>query len=191
VRLTATIANAYGQQAPLRTESYRCFTTSSVPAATWDPRDSDWRKANGLPPLERGGRAAPQIQMPQVMIMHAFFGNIEVAANRTTRLTRSGHTGRVGFNCAASVPTFTNDLKVMSVRGYSTNPFRFFLVNQSLAFECGLQTDDRASPTTTPATAATFGGASPSTTAETTPQPSGAPTATLFTGHYEGTYTCG
>jgi hypothetical protein len=185
--LSAPYAGVQAQQAPLKSGSYRCFTTSSVPVAAVDPRDPNWRKANGLPPLERGERAVPQVQMPPVMIMPAFFGNIEVDASRNYRLTRSGHTGRVGFDRATSTPTFTGDLKIMQVRGYSTSPFRFFLVYQSLAFECGLQTDDSASPAPAAAPTARAGDSTRGAAVPARTELSG---PALFTGHFEGTYTC-
>jgi hypothetical protein len=146
-------ASLQAQQGPLRPGSYRCFTTNMAPPGpAINPRDPDWRKSQGLPELESGQRATPPMQVPGVMIMPAFFGNILIDGKGTYKLTRSGHTGKYGFNKAAAVPTFTGDLKVMKVQGYDSSVGRFFLVYQSLAFQCsgGLtssSTQNKSTPT--------------------------------------------
>jgi hypothetical protein len=137
-----------------------------------------------MPELERGQRAMPIPATQMVMIMPAFFGNIEFNGRGTYRLTGSGNTGGYTVDRSTRLPTFTGDLKIMDVRPITGREHAFFLVYQDMAFECGL-----ASAATAPVTAS---GPPRPQTPRTPPRPNGPPaTAASFTGHFEGTYVCG
>jgi hypothetical protein len=165
------------------TGSYRCFTTSlqQVGAAP-NARDRNEREKRGMPELERGQRATPIPATQMVMIMPAFFGNIEFNGRGTYRLTGSGNTGGYSVDRSTQLPTFTGDLKIMDVRPIAGRQNAFFLVYQDMAFECGLAST--AAPSSTAS-------AAPSTPPRTPPVSNGPPaTAASFTGHFEGTYVC-
>ncbi len=187
----ATVAHEFGyrqahaqQPRPLKAGSYRCFTTAFVSASTPNPRDADWRKANGLPPLERGQRATPPRVTAPVPIQPAFFGNIVLDDKGSYQLTRSGHTGKVGFDAQTGKPTFTGDLEILKIEGYDSQVFRFFLVYQSLAFECGLE-----GPTTTPVPAPVAPPPSPNTNKQQQ-EPVAPAKQSDYAGHFEGILTC-
>jgi hypothetical protein len=172
------------QAAQSITGSYRCFTTSlqQVGAAP-NARDRNEREKRGLPELERGQRATPIPATQMVMIMPAFFGNIEFNGRGTYRLTGSGNTGGYIVDRSTRLPTFTGDLKIMDVRPITGRENAFFLVYKDMAFECGL-----ASAATAPVTASD---PPRPQTPRTPPRPNGPPaTAASFTGHFEGTYVC-
>jgi hypothetical protein len=171
------MASLHAQQSPLKAGSYRCFTTNMAPPGpAINPRDPDWRKSQGLPPLERGQRATPPMQAPMIMIMPAFFGNILIDGKGGYKMTGNGKTGKYGFNAATATPTFTGDLSIMKVRGYNSATGRFFLVYDTLAFQCGLQ-----------------GAAGQNKPAPAVPvKKSNLPvTAAALTGRFTGSYVCG
>jgi hypothetical protein len=167
-------SKVFAQQSPLRAGSYRCFSLDgSTMAPDSSPRDVAWRRAHGMPDLEPGQRATPPLQVPTVMIIPAFFGNIAIDGKGTYRLTGTGHTGKYGYNSAAAAPTFTGDLSIMKVAQYDGRAGHFLLVYQTLTFECSLEGRVAAPPAT--------------------PMPKPARLATLadFNGHFEGSYFCG
>jgi hypothetical protein len=173
---------AKAQQSSLRAGSYRCFIADAIPSSpTIDARDPDWRRSQGLPDLEQGQRATPPRQESMMMITPAFFGNIVIDGKGGYRLTGTGKTGRYGFNSQTSVPTFTGDLAIMKVRGYNSYRGRFFLVYDSLGFQCGLQGAPVANQTRP---------ARPAPAPLPVPDRGLAGSAAAFTGRFNGTYAC-
>jgi hypothetical protein len=176
--LMAAMTSSQAQQTPLKAGSYRCYTTNSAPAGpAINARDPDWRKSQGLPPLESGQRATPPMQAPRLMIIPAFFGHIQIDGKGSYKMTGNGKTGKYGFNSATSTPTFTGDLAVMEVRGYNSSAGRFFLVYDSLAFQCSLQGAAAEQATATPA--------------QPPAKPAPPATAVSLTGRFSGSYVCG
>jgi hypothetical protein len=176
ITLVAT-TTLQAQQTPLQAGSYRCYTSSNAPAGpAVNPRDADWRRSQGLPPLERGQRATPPMQAPLIMIMPAFFGTIVMDGKGNYKTTGTGKTGKYGFNAATATPTFTGDLSIMQVRGYNSATGRFFLVYDTLAFQCSLQ-----------------GAAGQNKPVPAVPvKKSNLPvTAAALTGRFTGSYVCG
>jgi hypothetical protein len=162
--------------------SYRCFTTSMMQVgATPNARDRSEREKRGMHELERGERAVPIAPQQQVMIMPAFFGNVDMDGRGSYRLTRSGHTGTYAVNRSTNAVTFTGDLKIMELRRISGRD-AYFLVYQDMAFECG----NASGPATNAGAAVT---ASPASSA---PASASAPLgrASDFTGRFRGTFNC-
>jgi hypothetical protein len=168
------------QRGPFRAGSYRCSTTSSVPTAATDPRDPNWRKANGLPALQQGERAVTPNEVAPILSQPAFFGDIVVSQSGNYTLSRSGKTGTVRFDRTTARPVFTGDLNLMRVAEYNAQQSAFTLVYKSLAWECSLDTPNASRATT----AAPLAGATPP------PLRTPAPDATMFTGTFVGTYEC-
>jgi hypothetical protein len=174
-----------GQAAAALNGSYRCFTTSMQQVgATPNARDRNEREKRGMHELERGERAVPIAPEQQVMVMPAFFGNVEMDGRGAYRLTRTGHSGRYSVNRSTGAVTFTGDLKVMDLRR-KTGRDGFFLVYQDLAFECG-NTSSSAS-----AGAASGSPAGSAATATTPPTAAQSPQAADYTGRFGGRFYCG
>jgi hypothetical protein len=166
---------------PLSTGTYECFTIT-VMTSPLPPRQRD----DPVVVARRGARIpgqfdVPDINVPQMLLAPAAFGNVILDGKGTYKMPTTGQTGKYGFNAATGRPTFTGDLGVMLRNEYNGSGTSFHIGLQGLNFECGLLrprgSTDQA-PVKPTAKVATLG---PALTRAT---------ALDLTGHFEGTYIC-
>jgi hypothetical protein len=176
-----SVSPAMAKNLPLKAGTYECFTIT-VMTSPLPPRHRD----DPVVVARRGARVpgqfdVPDINVPQMLLAPAAFGNVNLDGKGTYRMPTIGQTGKYGFNAATGRPTFTGDLGVMLRNEYNGTGTSFHIGLRGMNFECGLlNTGARtaATPVKPTAKVATLGPALTSATARD------------FTGHFEGAYIC-
>jgi hypothetical protein len=175
------ISPAMAKNLPLKAGAYECFTIT-VMTSPMPPRQRD----DPVVVARRGARVpgqfdVPDVNVPQMLLAPAAFGNVILDGKGTYRMPTIGQSGKYGFNAATGRPTFTGDLGVMLRNEYNGSGTSFHIGYQGLNFECGLlrpRGSVSQAPVKPTARVATLG---PALTRAT---------ALDLTGHFEGTYIC-
>lgn len=176
----AFVSPAMAKNLPLNAGTYECFTIT-VMTSPLPPRQRD----DPVVVARRGARVpgqidVPDVNVPQMLLAPAAFGNVILDGNGTYRMPTIGQTGKYGFNVATGRPTFTGDLGVMLKNEYNGSGTSFHIGLKGLNFECGLlrPRENLAAPVKPTAKVAALGPALTSAT------------ALDLTGRFEGTYIC-